>query len=72
MKKTLLLMFVAGLVFSLAGCDDKIDDKGGGNFDQYYTAAFRNNGQGTVTVRNNTNFDMLLFEGEFLGTDRNH
>ena len=55
-------MLAAGLLFSLAGCP--ADD--GGQEDEYakyYTPEYRNNGNGTVEIVNNTAHDMLLLSG---------
>ena len=63
----------AGLIFSFVGCGESDDGKENGatgGYSEYYDGNFRNNRNGDTTVLNNTNFDMLLFEGEFLGSER--
>jgi len=65
----------AGLMFGLTGCGDS--DGGNGDtsgttegYTKYYDGDYRNNRNGDTTVLNNTSFDMLLFEGEFIGRER--
>ena len=68
-KKANFLVILLAAVFMLGfiGCSEP---DGAGGYAQYYLGTFRNNQNGLTTVQNNTNYDMLLFEGEFLGSER--
>jgi hypothetical protein len=68
MKKFLMLLLAAGLVFTLAGCPnddgDKNKDDPNNNNPNNDGINWDNEANGTLTVINNTNKDMVIFQGQ--------
>jgi len=75
LRKFLMLLLAVGLILGFAGCplDDgkeQEQQQTGDTYAQYYQGSFRSNNQGITTIINNTAFDMLLFDGEYLLKDK--